>query len=112
MTSAGPLPLRTYSSGGIANSPQLALFGEGRTPEAFVPVPSGKIPVEMRGLRGGQKQGGANIQIVNNASGLTAIEAREDALSGKILVTVNALVDQKMKSQVPGIVANSQRRAT
>ena len=47
MTSRGPLPLRAYSRGGVANSPQLAMFGEGSVPEAYVPVPSGRIPVEM-----------------------------------------------------------------
>lgn len=57
MTSMGKVPLRKYSEGGIANSPQLAMFGEGSTAEAFVPVPSGKIPVEMRGSVGGK--GGA-----------------------------------------------------
>jgi hypothetical protein len=49
MTSRGRLPLRTYSFGGVANSPQASVFGEGSTPEAYVPVPSGKIPVEMKG---------------------------------------------------------------
>ena len=50
MTSAGPLPLNTYAGGGVANRPQLALFGEGRTPEAYVPLPDGKrIPVAMQG---------------------------------------------------------------
>lgn len=49
MSSSGPVPLRKYAGGGIANSPQLAMFGEGSVPEAYVPVPSGKIPVEMRG---------------------------------------------------------------
>lgn len=53
MTSHGKVPLRQYSGGGIATSPQLALFGEGSTPEAYVPVPSGRIPVEMRGNTGG-----------------------------------------------------------
>lgn len=54
MTSAGPLPLRRYSTGGIASTPQLAMFGEGRTPEAFVPLPDGRsIPVQMRGAGGG-----------------------------------------------------------
>jgi lambda family phage tail tape measure protein len=53
MTSAGRLPLRTYAGGGVANSPQLALFGEGGVPEAYVPVPSGRIPVELRGAGGG-----------------------------------------------------------
>ena len=50
MTSAGPTALRSYASGGIANSPQLALFGEGSRPEAYVPLPDGRsIPVTMSG---------------------------------------------------------------
>ena len=59
MTSRGPVPLRKYSGGGIATSPQLALFGEGSVPEAYVPVPSGRIPVE---LRGGGMRGGMTVQ--------------------------------------------------
>jgi hypothetical protein len=48
MTSAGALPLHRYASGGVADRPQLALFGEGRGPEAFVPLPDGRrIPVHM-----------------------------------------------------------------
>lgn len=54
MTSAGPMALRTYASGGIANSPQLALFGEGSRPEAYVPLPDGRsIPVTMNGTGAG-----------------------------------------------------------
>ncbi len=50
MTSAGPIPLRTYAAGGIADSPQMALYGEGRMPEAYVPLPDGRrIPVAMQG---------------------------------------------------------------
>jgi phage-related minor tail protein len=50
MTSAGPMALRSYASGGVANSPQLALFGEGSRPEAYVPLPDGRsIPVTMSG---------------------------------------------------------------
>ncbi len=48
MTPYGELPLRNYDGGGIANSPQISMFGEGSTPEAYVPVPNGRIPVEMR----------------------------------------------------------------
>jgi hypothetical protein len=60
MTSAGRLPIRKYASGGIARSPQAAIFGEGSTPEAYVPVPSGKIPVELRG------QSGQSVTIVQS----------------------------------------------
>jgi len=50
MTSRGPVELKKYARGGIANSPQLALFGEGRMPEAYVPLPDGRrIPVAMEG---------------------------------------------------------------
>lgn len=48
VTSAGAMPLRAYASGGIANRPQLSLFGEGRLPEAYVPLPDGRtIPVTL-----------------------------------------------------------------
>jgi len=51
MTEHGSLPLNTYAKGGIANSPQLALYGEGRMPEAYVPLPDGRsIPVTMQGM--------------------------------------------------------------
>lgn len=54
MTSAGPLPLARYASGGIASSPQLALFGEGSQAEAYVPLPDGRsIPVTMSRSDGG-----------------------------------------------------------
>lgn len=43
-------PIQAYQQGGIANSPQLALFGEGSRPEAFIPLPDGRsIPVTMDG---------------------------------------------------------------
>ncbi len=70
MTSAGPVPLRKYSGGGIANSPQAAIFAESGIPEAFVPVPSGKIPVEMRGAMGG-------VTVVQHIN----IDSRTDAAS-------------------------------
>ena len=72
MTSRGPVPLRKYSGGGIATSPQLALFGEGSVPEAYVPVPSGRIPVELRGggLRGGMTvQTNVNVNMTAPAGG-------------------------------------------
>lgn len=48
MSPRGPMPLRTYSRGGVASSPQVAVFGEGMMNEAFVPLPDGRrIPVAM-----------------------------------------------------------------
>lgn len=61
MTSMGPMELRKYANGGVANSPQVAIYGEAG-PEAYVPLPDGRsIPVTMTG---GQQQGAApNVQV-------------------------------------------------
>lgn len=69
MSKSGKLPLRAYQNGGIANSPQLALFGEGAMNEAYVPLPDGKtIPVTMTG--GGMP--GVMINIENNGNPVDA----------------------------------------
>jgi hypothetical protein len=42
------VPMRRYASGGIARSPEMAIYGE-RGPEAYVPLPDGRsIPVKLR----------------------------------------------------------------
>lgn len=77
MSSAGSLPLKAYANGGIANTPQLALFGEGRMNEAYVPLPDGRsIPVSFSGTGTGAGDAGAagvnapvTISIVINGDG-------------------------------------------
>jgi len=49
----GFIPFHSYADGGIAMSRTLGLIAETGNPEAFVPLRSGKIPVEMRGGGGG-----------------------------------------------------------
>ena len=70
MTSAGPMPLRAYSRGGIARSPQFALHGEGGIPEAYVPLPDGRsIPVTMQAPANANAPVAAQpaqIAIINN----------------------------------------------
>lgn len=83
MTEFGSAPLKKYANGGIANSPQLALFGEGKTPEAYVPLPDGRsIPVTLKGLQAGQGgEGGDSVHInitVNQADGSESSEASGD----------------------------------
>ena len=68
MTSRGPVPLKKYARGGVANRPQLALYGEGSKPEAYVPLPDGRrIPVALQGqdkmrevMGAGPTQGGGS----------------------------------------------------
>jgi len=65
MSGSGPVPLRKYARGGVAYGPQMALFGEGSTPEAYVPLPDGRsIPVKMK--NGG---GVGNITVNVDANG-------------------------------------------
>jgi len=65
MTGNGALPLKRYAAGGIATSPQLAMFGEGSRPEAYVPLPDGRtIPVTMKN---GTEMG--NVVVNVDASG-------------------------------------------
>lgn len=111
MSSNGELDLRKYASGGIANSPQLALFGEGSMPEAYVPLPDGRsIPVSFRGAGAGESVGGNNISIVINVSntnnGSTETQS-SDATSAskdnsdmtKLANRIKALVRQEIVTQ-------------
>lgn len=95
MTSDGPLPLRKYAGGGIANSPQLAMFGEGSMPEAYVPLPDGRrIPVAMKGGGGG----GTNVVVNVDASGsqVQGNAGKGDQLGRAISQAVQAeLIKQK-----------------
>lgn len=88
MSSMGPIPLKAYANGGIASSPQLALFGEGRMKEAFVPLPDGRsIPVTFAGgaPAGGSGGGGqiVNINIVVNNDGTESSNSEASTDSDK-----------------------------
>ena len=59
------LPIHAYAYGGVANKPQVAVFGEGSMNEAFVPLPDGKsIPVTLED----SGKGGGDIYITQNIS--------------------------------------------
>lgn len=83
MTARGMAKLSTYMGGGVATSPQMAVFGEGSRPEAFVPLPDGRrIPVAMSG------GGGSNVHVtVNVESGAenTSSDSDKGAQLGKLI---------------------------
>jgi hypothetical protein len=97
MTAQGEMPLRKYAAGGIANSPQLAMFGEGSMNEAYVPLPDGRrIPVAMKG--GGS---GNNITVNVDAKG-TSMQG--DSGKGNQLgrVVAAAVQSEIIKQKRPG----------
>lgn len=54
-------PMRAFASGGVTNGPTVALFGEGKKREAFVPLPDNRtIPVTINGGRG---MGGGDVHV-------------------------------------------------
>lgn len=102
MTSQGSVPLRKYATGGIASSPQVALFGEGARPEAFIPLPDGRsVPVSLKG-------GGSNVNIVlnisNNSSDQVTGEKGADTQAASLLAAkVKEVIINEMR---PGGLLN------
>lgn len=91
----GPIPLKKYARGGIATSPQMAIFGEGSMNEAYVPLPDGRsIPVVQKG------GGGVNV-TVNMNGGAANVEANAGAgEQGRQLgKTISAVVLQEIQRQ-------------
>ena len=83
----GPVPLNRYAGGGIANTPQLAIFGEGSGKEAFVPLPDGRsIPVTLRVPNVGTPAAGGsvnNIEIVTPPGATVRQERKPNSGGGE-----------------------------
>ena len=96
MTSSGPAPLKKYARGGIANSPQLAMFGEGSQPEAYVPLPDGRrIPVAMQG-GGGSSNTTVNVSVDAKGTSVQGNSGQGEQLARAIAQAVQAeLIKQK-----------------
>lgn len=106
MTEYGPLQVQKYASGGVANSPQMAVFGEGRKAEAFVPLPDNRsIPVTLSGGGGGT----SNIVTVNvtvNSNGSS------DSKSGGTSSDSSKQFGSILSKQVTSIVQEEIAKAT
>lgn len=96
VTSDGPLQLSRYayggvhrSPGGIARRPTLSLFGEGRTPEAYVPLPDGRtIPVTVN-----------QRETVNPVAPLSAMGAPPAAVTNNFSIEPPAGHEAKMEKR-------------
>jgi lambda family phage tail tape measure protein len=129
MTSNGPLKLQTYARGGIADKPQLALFGEGSRPEAFVPLPDGRrIPVALSypaipGTSGGSGGDGAEgtDTVINNAGKFERTDsmvtrmiesARQESAGNATAAAIAANGGGVVKVQVESTVINGVEYVT
>lgn len=99
MTGAGEVPLRKYAAGGIANSPQLAMFGEGSQPEAYVPLPDGRtIPVTMSG-GGSTNNVTVNVSVDGSSSNMQSSGTQAAQLGNAVSKAVQSEI---LKQQRPG----------
>jgi hypothetical protein len=99
MTGDGPMPLKKYANGGIASTPQLALFGEGSKPEAFVPLPDGRrIPVAMQG---GGSSSNTNVTVNVDAKG-TSVQGDSGRGNQLARVVAQAVQAELIKQKRPG----------
>lgn len=97
MSQYGSMELRKYANGGIANSPQMAMFGEGSMNEAYVPLPDGRtIPVTMQGGRGGSN---VIVNVINAPAGTETKETKNPDGSTNIDVII-AQVEGKISQNV------------
>ncbi|CAJ0885329.1 hypothetical protein AMST5_03605 [freshwater sediment metagenome] len=90
----------TFAEGGTLGAGKWGIAGEAG-PE-LIRGPANIVPFSKMG-------GGLNVKVVNNVSGAQP-DVRQMS-DGELLIVFDKLVDQKMKAQVPGIVASSQRRS-
>jgi tape measure domain-containing protein len=97
MSPSGPLKLKRYASGGIAYGPQLAMYGEGSRPEAYVPLPDGRtIPVTMKG---GSDMGSVVVNVDASGSSVEGNGGQANQLGKVIGAAVQA---ELIKQRRPG----------
>jgi lambda family phage tail tape measure protein len=104
MTSSGALPLHKYAGGGIASRPQVALFGEGRMNEAFVPLPDGRsIPVSMRGGSSGGVSIVQHINVDSRSDKASILQAMQQAKNAAVAEINNSLMRGGRTAKLAGV---------
>jgi lambda family phage tail tape measure protein len=94
MSSMGPVPLHKYATGGIASSPQLAMYGEGSMNEAIIPLPDGRsVPVSIRG----KSQSINIVQYISAGSNVSRSELYAAAMAAKT-AAVNEIRENTRRS--------------
>ena len=98
MTPNGALPLNTYATGGIATGPQVAVYGEGRKNEAYVPLPDNRtIPVT---LTGGGGAAPVIVNIIEDSSKAGKVQQRQQQNGPNIIDVFVEQVESKMASRI------------
>ena len=98
---SGQGPIRYYAGGGVARSPQLSVFGEGATPEAYLPIPGGKVPVQWVGAPGGGGGGGVVMNLsVNVTSDDIDDERRAMLLAKRLGEQLGRMIETRIDTRI------------
>jgi hypothetical protein len=110
MSQFGPLALRKYANGGVADSPQMAIYGEGSMNEAFVPLPDGKsIPVTMTGgSAAGASAPAVTVNVINQTGSQVNAQQSSPRFDGRQMVLDVVLT----AVQTPGPFRDGMKQAT
>lgn len=104
MTEYGKASLKKYANGGIANSPQIALYGEGSKPEAYVPLPDGRtIPVTLSGIGGGgggSSNVNVNVNVVEGQGTKATVKQSPDGQGGMNIDIIVEQIEGKMSQNI------------
>tara|TARA_R110000782_G_scaffold259110_2_gene349329 strand:+ start:39848 stop:42073 length:2226 start_codon:yes stop_codon:yes gene_type:complete len=99
----GSMPINAYASGGVANTPQLAVFGEGRGAEAYVPLPDGKsIPVKQEGGGGGPVNVTFQIQAIDTQTGAEFLARNADMIATNVANSIESGSNRKLVKATRG----------
>lgn len=120
MTEFGNVALRKYGRGGIARTPQLALFGEGSGSEAYVPLPDGRsIPVTLNlenyhdsSRYGGGASGPTTVNIDTTViveGGSNGVNPNDPQANEKMAESLGRRINAELRSQVISIIADELR---
>lgn len=96
----GKIPLHAYAGGGVAYSPQVSIFGEGATPEAYVPLRGGAIPVTIgaKTPMAGQQRGDVHVNVIGAPAGTQVNETRDSKGGRRIDVVLDEAVARSLGS--------------
>ena len=93
-----PRRLKKFAAGGVSS--KAAIFGEGRLPEAAVPLPDGRrIPVDLN-LGRGRGGGGMKVEIINKSS--ATVEPAGQGRDAQGNAFQRLLVRDAVQAEVPG----------
>jgi hypothetical protein len=100
----GDMPLHKYARGGIASSPQLAMFGEGSKNEAYVPLPDNRsIPVTLKGSQGTSVGDTTiNVSVTNTGSNQNSTIDVEQSKNFSISLDrkIKAVIQEELMTQM------------